>query len=116
MSVHFNDKSGSVRLLGYVGNRRQDIALCALPPRMNLRRALRRGQTPEQFGALPDHKWSTLAVRRFMLYNVFLHELGHLQLVGEKSRSPRLKFAREKLAPGYAMEWCKRLWSQPFAS
>lgn len=113
-AVHFNDKSHGVRLLGYVGNRRRDIALCALAPRMNLRRALRSGLTPEQFGALPDHKWPTLAVRRFMLYNVFLHEVGHLQLVYEKSHSPRLKFAREKLAQKYAMDWRKQLWSQPF--
>ena len=55
-----------------------------------------------------------LAVRRFMLYNVFLHELGHLQLVNEKSSSERLKYAHEKLAQAFATEWCERLWSKHF--
>jgi hypothetical protein len=49
-----------------------------------------------------------------MLYHVFLHELGHLQLVYENARSVRLKFAHEKLAEKFAVEWRKRLWSQPF--
>jgi hypothetical protein len=49
-----------------------------------------------------------------MLYNVFLHELGHLQLVDEETRSIRLKFAREKLAQEFAMHWCSELWSKPF--
>jgi hypothetical protein len=43
-----------------------------------------------------------------MLYSVFLHELGHLQLVNERPRSPRLRFAHEKLAREFAMEWCER--------
>jgi hypothetical protein len=49
-----------------------------------------------------------------MLYHVFLHELGHLQLVDENARSVRLKFAREKLAEKFAVEWRNRLWSKPF--
>jgi hypothetical protein len=55
-----------------------------------------------------------LAVRRFILYNVFLHELGHLQVIKEKSSSERLKYAREKLAQAFATEWCDRFWSKPF--
>jgi hypothetical protein len=72
------------------------------------------GDIPEQFGAMPGRKWPTLAIRRFMLYNVFLHELGHLQLVNGEARSDRLKFAREKLAQEFAIEWRGRLWSEPF--
>ena len=49
-----------------------------------------------------------------MLYNVFLHELGHLQLINKKPSSQRLKYADEKLAQDFAMEWCARLWSEPF--
>jgi hypothetical protein len=79
-AVHFNDRS-RVRVLGYVNRGRREIALCALPPRMGLTRALSKGQTPEQFGARRGEKWPALAIRRFMLYNVFLHELGHLQLI-----------------------------------
>ena len=34
---------------GYVNRGRREIALCALPPRLSLRRALVKGQTPAQF-------------------------------------------------------------------
>src|SRR5579864_1824501 len=78
-AVHFNDHSRGARVLGYVNRGRREIALCALPPRLSLTRALVRCQTPEQFGAIKGVTWPVLAVRRFMLYDVFLHELGHLQ-------------------------------------
>ena len=55
-----------------------------------------------------------MAIRRFLLYDVFLHELGHLQVVDAEARSDRLKFAREKLAQEFAARWCKTLWSEPF--
>lgn len=113
-AVHFNDRSRGARVLGYVNRGRREIALCALPPRMSLRQTLVKGQTPEQFGAKADQKWPRLAVRRFILYDVFLHELGHLQPINENTRSVRLRFAREKLAQAFAMEWCNRLWSEPF--
>ena len=113
-TVHFNDQARGSRVLGYVNRGRRDIALCALPPRMSLTQALVKGQTPEQFGAVKGRKWPVIAVRRFMLYDVFLHELGHLQLSEGISRSPRLKFAREKLAQDFALHWCGRLWSEPF--
>jgi hypothetical protein len=113
-AVHFNDRSRGARVFGYVNRGRREIALCALPPRMSLRQALVKGQTPEQFGAKPGQKWPLLAVRRFMLYDVFLHELGHLQPINENARSLRGKFAREKLAQTFAVEWCNRLWSEPF--
>jgi hypothetical protein len=80
---------------------------------MGLTRALRRGQTPEEFGARSGGKWPELAIRRFLLYHVFLHELGHLQLI-DPHRSARLRFAREKLAQDFAVAWYRRLWSSPF--
>jgi hypothetical protein len=49
-----------------------------------------------------------------MLYDVLLHEFGHLQLVNGNERSKRLRFAREKLAQMFAAQWCSRLWSMPF--
>lgn len=113
-AVHFNDRSRGNRILGYVNRDRREIALCALPPRIGLTRGLRSGQAPEKYGARLGHKWPALAVRRFMLYNVFLHELGHLQLVNEESPSRRLKFAREKLAQDFAADWCDKLWSKSF--
>jgi hypothetical protein len=113
-AVHFNDCSHGARVFGYVNQGRREISLCALPPRMSLRRMLVKGQAPEQFGAKAGQKWPTLAVRRFMLYDVFFHELGHLQPINENARSLRLKFAGEKLAQTFAIEWCNRLWSEPF--
>jgi hypothetical protein len=113
-AVHFNDRARGARTLGYVNRSRREIALCALPPRVGLTAALVKGQTAEMFGARRGKKWPRLAVRRFMLYDVLLHELGHLQLVNERSASVRLKFAHEKRAQTFAMEWCKRLWSETF--
>jgi hypothetical protein len=114
-AIHFNDQSRGNRTLGYVTTRgRREIALCALPPRIGLTKFLINGQTAEKFGARHGQKWPVLAVRRFMLYDVFLHELGHLQLINERSASDRLKYAHEKLAQAFAMEWCDKLWSQSF--
>jgi len=113
-TVHFNDRSRGARVFGYVNRGRREIALCALPPRVGLTQALRKGQTPEQFGARRGQKWPVLAVRRFMLYDVFLHELGHLQLIDENTHSVRLKFAHEKFAQEFAVRWYSNLWSQPF--
>lgn len=110
-AVHFNDQSRA-RTLGYVTQGHRDIALCALPPRMSLRPL--RGRTPEEFGAQRGQKWPALAMRRLMLYEVFLHELGHLQVVNESGKSERLKFAREKLAIDFARQWRRRLWSTTF--
>ena len=107
-AVHFNDRSRGARTLGYVNRGRREIALCALPPRISLKAALAHGQTPEQFGAERGQKWPTLAIRRFMLYDVLLHELGHLQLINGNARSERLRFAREKLAQIFAAQWCSR--------
>ena len=54
------------------------IAICALPRRVSLTRFLRhRRQSPREFGARRGAQWPILAVKRFMLYDVFLHELGH---------------------------------------
>jgi hypothetical protein len=49
-----------------------------------------------------------------MLYQVFLHELGHLQLVLPKSTNWNRKYASEKLAQDFADEWRAKLWSNRF--
>jgi hypothetical protein len=49
-----------------------------------------------------------------LLYDVFLHELGHLQIIGDQARSDRLRFARERLAEEFALDWCAQLWSETF--
>src|SRR5438552_15582261 len=82
-AVHFNDRSIGARTLGYVTRGHREIALCALPPRMSLTRFLTIGQVPEAFGAKRGRQWSPLAIRRFMLYDTLLHELGHLQVIDE---------------------------------
>ena len=93
---------------------RREIGLCAVPPRIGLGVYLRKGQKPEQFGAARRCQWPTLAVRRFVLYDVLLHELGHLQVIDPRARSLRRKFARETRAQEFAAHWCRELWSRPF--
>jgi hypothetical protein len=66
------------------------------------------------FGAPARGQWPALAVRRFQLYDTFLHELGHLQIVNTSARSDRLRFAREKRAQEFADWWRCRLWSEDF--
>ena len=113
-AVHFNDRAMGRRRLGYVRQGRDEIALCALPPRVSLTPFLRRSQSPSQFGAVRGCHWPRLAVRRFMLYDVFLHELGHIQIVVKKAKTIRRKFADETRAQEFAEYWCRELWSKPF--
>ncbi len=49
-----------------------------------------------------------------MLYDVFLHEIGHLQVIHPKASNPRRKFAHETKAEEFAEVWRKKMWSQPF--
>jgi hypothetical protein len=113
-AVHFNDRGRGVRLLGYANVRGRDISICALPPEVSLTRFLVPGQAPETFGAVRGGQWPEVAVRRYLLYDVLLHEIGHLQVVREKARSDRLKYAHENLAQKFADEWRLRLWSSRF--
>jgi hypothetical protein len=113
-AVHFNDKGLAVRRIGYVSGGRREIAICALPPNVSLARYLDR-RSPRQFGAIRAHQWPETAVRRFMLYDVFLHELGHLQIVDPKAQSERRRFASQTKAQEFADEWRASLWAEPFA-
>jgi|SRR5579872_6520675 len=113
--VHFNDESFGFRRLGYVNRGRHDIALCALPHRLSLNGCCRwNSVSPSEFGARWGKKWPALAVRRFMLYDVFLHELGHLQEFDSRGPSRRLRYYGEKLAQEFANSWRRRLWSNRF--
>lgn len=114
-AVHFNDRSRGARMLGYVNRGRREIALCALPPRMSLTRFLLKGQSPELFGARRGSRWPVLAIRRFVLYEVFLHEVGHLQVIDETAKAERRKFAVETRAEEFAIRWRQQLWSARFA-
>jgi hypothetical protein len=113
-TVHFNDRGFGARCLGYVTATKREITICALPPHVSLTRFLVEGQTCEEFGAKRGAQWPHLAVRRFMLYDVVLHEIGHLQLINERTKSDRLRFAREKLAERFADKWRRRLWASYF--
>ena len=112
-AVHFNDRSFGVRRLGYVNRGRREIAMCALPPNVSLTRYLVR-RSPRQFGAIRGSQWPERAVRRFLLYDVLLHELGHLQIVDPKARNVWREFAGQTKAQQFADYWRARLWSQPF--
>lgn len=110
--VHFNDR-GLASILGYVNRGHREIALCALPPRMSLTRALAKGQSCAEFGAMQGTQWPELAIRRFILYDVFLHELGHLQVI-ENTKTETFSFAKEKLAHEFSDYWRRRLWMELF--
>lgn len=114
--VHFSDRARGNRRLGYVNRGRREICICALPPHLSLTQALLGSQTPEIFGALRGCQWPFLAIRRFMLYDTLLHELGHLQVVHENEREVRRKFAMEPLAQEFADTWRESLWSRHFES
>jgi len=114
-AVHFNDLARGNLTLGYTTKRgRKEIALCALPERISFTRFLVKGQSPQQFGAKRGAQWPRLAIRRFLLYDVLLHEIGHLQEIDPKARDPRRQFAGETKAQEFAMYWCKRLWSENY--
>ncbi|MCP4343964.1 MAG: hypothetical protein GY795_00375 [Desulfobacterales bacterium] len=112
--VHFNDCSYGARRYGYVNMGHREIAICALPPRVSCTALLRQPHSPGYFGAAKGSQWPSLAVRRFMLYDVFLHELGHLQKILPKSKSPRRKFAGETKAQNFVELWRRKLWSEYF--
>jgi hypothetical protein len=112
--VYFTDRSHGVRILGYAHPRSREISICALPPRVSLSRFLVKGQTCSDFGAIYGKQWPRLAVRRFLLYDTLLHELGHLRLINGKTKSERLRFAHEKYAQEFADYWRKQLWSTPY--
>ena len=109
-------RSHGVRRLGFVRRLgRRDINLCVmLPPRLSLGRYLIKGQNAKEFGAPARGQWTPWAVRRYMLYDVLLHELGHLQLVMPKSKNWNRKFASETLAQDFADEWRRKLYSESF--
>jgi hypothetical protein len=98
--VFFSYRSRGVRMLGSVVTRgRRDITLYAmLPYRVSLRGFLRRGQTATEFGAPTKGQWPPWAVRRYLLYNTLLHELGHLQLVDPRKTDWNRKYASCTLA------------------
>ncbi len=93
-AVHFNDRGWGCRKLGYVTMGFREIAICALPPRVSLSRYLIH-RSPREFGSRRGQQWTELAVRRFLLYDVFLHELGHLQIIEPDAKRLRRKFASE---------------------
>jgi hypothetical protein len=91
----------------------REIAICALPPRVSLSRYLIR-RSPREFGAVRGRQWPELAVRRFLLYDVFLHELGHLQIIEPEAKRLRRKFASETKAQEFADYWRGKLWLNTF--
>ena len=115
--IHFKDQNRPYqrgKAVGYThhgGSR--EITLLALPPRVSLTSYLPRGQSPRLFGATRGYQWPRLAVRRFMLYDVLLHEIGHLQVV-ERTTKGFWEKAKEAKAIEFAIVWRERLWSKQF--
>lgn len=114
--VFLSNRSLGVRQLGSVRIRsRRDISLYSvLPPRVSLHRYLHEGRKAGEFGAPRQGQWPPWSVRRFLLYDTLLHELGHLQVVRPNGRSWQRKFASETLAREFATSWRRELYSKPF--
>jgi hypothetical protein len=112
--IHFTDDARGNRVLGYVTRGRREIALNALPLHVSLNQFIGGTQSAPMFGAVKGAQWPPLAVRRFMLYDVLLHEIGHLQVIHEKARTVRRKFGEEIAAQDFANRWREDLWSKPF--
>jgi hypothetical protein len=112
----FRRRSSDAKVLGGVTTRgRRDIELSTrLPIRVSLGRYLHGGQSAEEFGAPKQGQWPPWAVRRFLLYDVLLHEIGHLQVVDEKASRVQRKFASETRAQEFSDEMRRTLYSEHF--
>ena len=110
-AVHFNDRSWGRRWGGYVNTGHREIAICASSGLGELQSldSRKQGCSPATFGASRGRQWPRLAVRRFLLYNVFLHELGHLQIVVPSAKRVRRRFASETHAQKFANRWRRAL-------
>ncbi len=113
--IWLSETSHGRRRLGYVTARgRRDVTLCSiLPIRMSLREMMRGGARAAEFGAPDRGQWPPWAIRRLMLYQVLLHEIGHLQIVRASPRINR-RFADESLADEFAASHRGALFSTPF--
>jgi hypothetical protein len=115
--IHFNDRSEGGRVLGYTGNQRRksfEISLCALPPRYSVSGELLRKKSPSIFGAKRGKQWPALAIRRFILYEVLLREIGHNQVIDPKAKSIRRMYAQQRKTDEFTSYWRKQLWSEHF--
>ena len=115
--IHFNDKGYGVQYRqcpGYINQIRKEISLCALPPRFSFSRFCGRAISPKVFGAVRGKQWSKLAIRRFMLYDVLLHEIGHQQIIKANAKTLRRKYAGETKAQEFADLWRMNLWAKHF--
>jgi hypothetical protein len=94
----------------------REIAICAFPASVSCTpyTSREKGISPNTFGAWRGKQWPILAVRRYLLYNTFLHELGHLQVIDPQAKELRRRFAGETQAQKFANEWRKTLWSVHF--
>ncbi len=113
--VHFKDDARGNRCYGYTTKRgRKEITICAMPIRFSISKLIQStpGQSHRTFGAVKGSQWPIRAIRRFMLYDVFLHELGHLQIIDSKAKNVNRKFASETKAQEFADYWRGKLWSK----
>lgn len=113
--VYFCDRAWGNRILGYVTRGRRSISICALPAPVSLGRLMvYRSLSALEFGAPPRGRWPEEAIRRCLLYDTFLHEIGHLQVVRPRAKGDERRFAGETLAQQFADYWRRRLWRERF--
>jgi len=105
--------SAATRTLGYVTDRgRRDIVLASrLPPRVSLRGYMYAGHRAIDYGAPARGQWPPWAVRRYLLFGVLLHELGHLQQVSTNQPGALGGYASETKADEFSLRWRDALWA-----
>ena len=116
-AVHFNDRRGWRRCLaGYVNTGHREIAISAFPASVSCTpyTSRTRGHSPATFGDIAGKTMAAIGRGRYLLYNTFLHELGHLQIVDPSAKTVRRRFASESLAQEFANHWRRTLWTQHF--
>ncbi|MEM8523532.1 MAG: hypothetical protein AAGG68_02755 [Bacteroidota bacterium] len=100
---------------GFVYHRRPTgIVICDQSRRTTIRTISAKRGSLEEFGALNNIKWPTLAIRRYLLYHTFLHELRHTQLLENGKKRTRDKMPLEKQANEYADYWRGELYQNHF--
>ena len=75
---------------------------------------LLRKKSPSIYGARRGKQWPRIAVRRYLLYDVLLREIGRNQIIDPKAKSIRRKYAQSRKSEEFASFWRKKLWSESF--
>jgi|GEM_PF-4884861 len=113
-SVTFKTCKGGNAFGRVYSKRITGIIICDIASRISISHPKPTKDCLFEYGAIQSLKWPTIAVRRFMLYDVFLHELRHTQIIHPEKKETRYKIPKERLAHEYADYWRGELYQEKF--